>query len=478
MPRFSLSSPPHARSRSIAAAAATSTLVLAALMVPSTQASAATVTILDHSVKPAIAVAKDNAGVELGLRFTSSRAGTISAIQFYRTSAEKAAYQGTLWSAGGKRLATAEFPRSTAVGWQSAPLSASIRVTAGETLVASYFTPTGGYPATYSAFNHSLSRNGFTIPANGGVFRYGSSSGFPTHSWLGTNYFVDIVFHPAATPPPPSSPPPTTAKPPAPTSPSSAYPTIGSAGLPAGWTPVREITGDVWIRTAGAVLQDVRVTNGTIYVAADDVTLRRIEGVGTRVNNYAGSTCGSGLVVEDSTFLRGSLGTGATGDPVIGPGGYTARNILIDGAPEGLRVGAKSACGPVTVQNSFVRIAPPDNCTGWHGDGIQGYDGGKLTVRKSTIEFDAGSCGGTAPLFYPDGQGNTSVDIDGLLVSGGGYPFRLGTPGSVTNLGVVDQSWGYGPADVTSCSSLSIWQAKIVKLDNDGQPVPLEDLPC
>lgn len=488
MPRLTFILPNRARGRFMAAVAVVATLVLGLLLLPNTRASAATVTILDHRVTPAIPVAKDHAGVELGVRFTSMRAGTISEIQFYRTAAQKGSYLGSLWSTNGKKLASATFSASGIVGWQSAKLATALHVSAGETLVASYYAPSGGYAATYSAFSKAVSRNGFRIPAGGGVFHYGAASGFPTHSWRGSNYFIDVVFQPSvAVPSPPVTSSPTPVSSPSPTKQPTApptgsagarYPTLATTGLPAGWTPVRQITGDVWIRTAGTVLQDVRVTNGTIYVDAKNVTLRHVEGVGVRVNNLVGSSCGTGLLVEDSAFLRGSLGTDATGDPVIGPGGYTARNVLIDGAPEGMRVGAKSACGPVTVQDSYVHIVPPDNCSGWHGDGIQGYDGAKLTVRNSAVEFDTGRCGGTAPLFYPDGQGNTSVDIDGLLVSGGGYSFRLGTPGSVSNLGVVDQSWSYGPTDVTSCSSLSKWQANIVTLDEHGQPVTVKPLTC
>jgi hypothetical protein len=233
----------------------------------------------------------------------------------------------------------------------------------------------------------------------------------------------------------------------------------------------------VHIKAAGTVLEDVRVT-GTIFVEAQNVTLRRVEGVGARVNNYAGSSCSSGLVIEDSAFRRGNLGSDSTGTPVIGAGGYTARNVLIDGAPEGMRVGGKPACGPVDVENSFIRVERPDVCGDWHGDGIQGYGGAKLTVRNSVIQFEEDGCGGTAPFFYPADQGNTSVDVDRLIVSGGGYPFRLGMPGSVTNLGVVDNSWGYGPLAVDSCSSLMRWQANIVKLDGHGQPVAVRSLPC
>ena len=45
-------------------------------------------------------------------------------------------------------------------------------------------------------------------------------------------------------------------------------------------------------------------------------------------------------------------------------------------------------------------------------------------------------CGGTAPFFYPAGQGNTSVDIDGLVVKGGGFLlFYASDPARLRDLG-------------------------------------------
>jgi hypothetical protein len=263
-------------------------------------------------------------------------------------------------------------------------------------------------------------------------------------------------------------------------SPSGGFPTRSSAGLPAGWVPVTRVTGDYHVRTAGAVVQDLQITNGTLYVEAPNVTLNRIQGIGAYVDNGPGSTCFNGLLVENSTFTPNGV-TRDTDDPVIQYGGYTAKNIVIDGAPEGLRVGGSSmGCGPVTVQDSFIRVASPTVCTDWHGDGIQGYGGNTVTVRNTTILMAiSNGCGGTAPFFYPKNQGNTSVDIDGLLLGGdAGYPFRDGMPGTVKNLNVIAGSWDYAPVDV-NCSAISNWQAQTVTLNPAGQPIPTgTTIPC
>jgi len=258
---------------------------------------------------------------------------------------------------------------------------------------------------------------------------------------------------------------------------SGGFPTRGSAGLPAGWQPARQVTGDYWIRQAGTVIEDVRFTDGTIYVDAPNVTLRRIHAVGAIIVNDYDNVCKNGLLIEDSSFVPSGPTSDAHGQ-VIGPGGYTARNVLIDGVPEALRVSGKSyGCTAVHIENSFIRIAAPDACGDWHGDGIQGYDGPPLVVRQTTLLMEERpGCYGTAPFFYPSGQGNTSVDIDGLIVSGGGYSFRNGMPGSVKNLHVLED-WGYGAVDV-NCSVLSTWQAQVATLSAAGQPVPVRPIQC
>ncbi|TRW43567.1 hypothetical protein [Georgenia yuyongxinii] len=226
------------------------------------------------------------------------------------------------------------------------------------------------------------------------------------------------------------------------------------------------------------MVEDLRITNGMLVVNARNVTVRRVEILGGGVNNFVGSVCHNGLVVENSTITRAS-GQTTTGDwPALGTGGYTARNVKIDGLPEGFRVGGKGDCGPVTIENSFASVRYPDVCSDWHGDALQGYDGPHVTVRNTTLEMIQNkACGGTAPFFYPHSQGNTSVDIDGLIVKGGGYPFRLGMPGTVRGLKIVDGSWNFGPIDV-KCSVLTGWDAEIVTLGTDGQPVAVRRQAC
>lgn len=255
------------------------------------------------------------------------------------------------------------------------------------------------------------------------------------------------------------------------------FPTRRSAGVPRGWEPERTVTSSITIDQPGAVLEDVRIVGGDLNIAASGVTVRRVELQGGVINNFAGDECASGLRLVAVTIGR-SPGQVTEGDtPAIGSGGYTAKRVEIAGLPEGFRVGGAGNCGPVKIVNSWALVTSPDVCDDWHGDGLQGYDGDSLVVRRSVLKMRMREdCGGTAPFFYPSDQGNQSVDIDGLVVDGGGYAFRLGTPGVVRGLHVVAGSWVFGPIDV-KCSALSGWDADVSVLKG-GQPKPVRDLRC
>ena len=192
--------------------------------------------------------------------------------------------------------------------------------------------------------------------------------------------------------------------------------------------PKRTVSGrDVVISRPGAVVQDLRLIDGTLVIDADNVVVRRVEIQGGSIKNWVGSDCHSGLKVRATTLMR-SPGQVTTGDePTLESGGYSANRVEILGLSEGFRVGGKEECGPVRIVNSYAQIHSPDSCGDWHGDGLQGYDGGHLVLRNSVLKLvERPDCGGTAPFFYPENQGNTSVAIDGLIVEGAATPSAWG----------------------------------------------------
>jgi hypothetical protein len=271
------------------------------------------------------------------------------------------------------------------------------------------------------------------------------------------------------------APPPAVSTPPPSASPSSGgFPNPSTTGVPAGWTP-RQTLGSLTVSTAGAVVSDTQV-NGDVNINAPNVTLRRvlIRGILNNANNAG--CAGNGLVVEDSTFEPPGGGAQWNQDHwQIGQGGYTLRRVKALRESDGPRLGGNSlGCGPVTVADSFINIAAPTPCGDWHGDGMQGFDSGGVTIRNVTIDFNAGRCGGNAGFFYPggpDGTPKARADINGLLIRGGNFSFRMGTPGSVLGLKIVDGAWQYGPLVITDtgCSVIKPWDASVVTITPDFQ---------
>ena len=161
----------------------------------------------------------DGNGVELGVKFTTETFGQITGVRFYKSAQNVGTHTGSLWTAGGERLATATFTGETASGWQQVTFASPVAVNPGTTYVASYYAPNGNYSATPNYFFtppptggtqlsspplKALSADGapsggFYTSANG-VYSYSGGSTFPTSSYTGTNYWVDPTFAPAGAP--------------------------------------------------------------------------------------------------------------------------------------------------------------------------------------------------------------------------------------------------------------------------------------
>lgn len=273
---------------------------------------------------------------------------------------------------------------------------------------------------------------------------------------------------PTATQPPTPSPTVTQPTPsPSTSAPAGGFPTATSVGVPAGWTPTAIRQGD-WPITQSGVYTDVRV-NGSIDVRVAGVTLRRVQVVGGVVNNVSSGRCYP-FTIEDSSVIQGTTWSNAGGNGAVGVGGYTARRVAIVDRVEGFRVGGRSdaGCGATLIEDSYVRLAPPRPCGDWHGDALQGYDAPPLTIRNTTLDARTSGCGATSAFFYGDERsaGNAPSVIRGLLVAGGGYPFRTDTPSDVEGLRVLNNSWAYGPVefDVT-CDDVTRWVNNAVVTD-------------
>jgi Domain of unknown function (DUF4082)/Fibronectin type III domain len=145
----------------------------------------------------------DPSAVELGVRFRSDEAGTITGIRFYKAIGNTGTHVGSLWSADGTRLAQVTFTGESASGWQTATFANPVQISANTTYVASYFAPNGHYSATVNGLASAVDNPPLHALSNGdggnGVYNYSATSTFPNKSWSATNYFVDVLF---AVPPP------------------------------------------------------------------------------------------------------------------------------------------------------------------------------------------------------------------------------------------------------------------------------------
>ncbi len=161
-------------------------------------------TLFDFSTPKTLA-ASDPHSVELGVKFSSRVAGTVTGIRFYKGPANSGTHIGSLWSAAGALLASATFTNETASGWQQVSFSTPVTIAANTTYVAGYLAPRGEYSVTSGAFastgvsNPPLQAPATTTSANG-VYLYTNTSAFPTSTFKGNNYWVDVDFTPKLEP--------------------------------------------------------------------------------------------------------------------------------------------------------------------------------------------------------------------------------------------------------------------------------------
>jgi methionine-rich copper-binding protein CopC len=153
------------------------------------------------SAQPSVASVSDTSAVNVGVQFTPEESGYISGIRFYKGSANTGTHVGSLWTTSGTLLGQVTFTNETASGWQQANFSSPIAVTAGTTYIASYFAPNGGYADNSGYFTGSGIFNSplyappsATVSPGNGMYSYGSSPGFPSLTYNGSNYWVDVVF--------------------------------------------------------------------------------------------------------------------------------------------------------------------------------------------------------------------------------------------------------------------------------------------
>jgi hypothetical protein len=142
----------------------------------------------------------DDLPVEVGTKVRSDVSGLITGIRFYKGTANTGFHIANLWSSNGTLLASATATNESSSGWQQVTFNSPVAITSGTTYVASYFAPSGHYSFDQAVFNtagvdnaplHALATG---VDGGNGVYTYGGTSAFPSSTYNGSNYWVDVVF--------------------------------------------------------------------------------------------------------------------------------------------------------------------------------------------------------------------------------------------------------------------------------------------
>jgi hypothetical protein len=165
---------------------------------------ATTDSIWSSSAVPANVYNDPAGGAELGVKFQSDVAGSVTALRFYKAAGETGTDTGHLWDRNGNLLASVTFTNETASGWQQVTLSNPVAIQANTTYIVSYHE-NGVFAYTLNTFTgHGVDNPPLHALADGasggnGVYHYDYQGGsaFPTQTYQGNNYFADVVFTPA-----------------------------------------------------------------------------------------------------------------------------------------------------------------------------------------------------------------------------------------------------------------------------------------
>ena len=133
---------------------------------------------------------------ELGMEFTSAKAGQISAIRYYKAPSETGPHVGNIWSSTGALLASVTFSSESGSGWQQQALSSPLTIQANTTYVVSVNANTY-FAATFGGLSATVTNGDLSAVADGSNGVINNVPGlFPTQSPGNSNYFRDVVFSP------------------------------------------------------------------------------------------------------------------------------------------------------------------------------------------------------------------------------------------------------------------------------------------
>ncbi len=152
------------------------------------------------SATPSLIDSGDTTPVELGVKFRADSQGYITALRFYKATANTGTHVGHLWTTSGTLLGSATFSGESGQGWQQVTFPSPILISANTTYVASYFAPVAHYSANTNFFatigvdNPPLHALATGVDGPNGLYIYTSNGAFPNNSYASTNYWIDVVY--------------------------------------------------------------------------------------------------------------------------------------------------------------------------------------------------------------------------------------------------------------------------------------------
>jgi Domain of unknown function (DUF4082) len=450
-----------------------------------------------HNAAPAAAAtANDPNGVDLGMRFQASAAGTVTGVAFYKDARNTGVHVGSLWTSSGGLLARVTFKNETSSGWQTALFSQPVAIAKGETYTVSYYAPDGEYSYTHNYFANPVQSGSLTAPASdNGAYAYGASPVFPDDTHQATNYWVDVLFSNGST----GSAPTPTASPTAPAG-NTSYVAPGTAGYrgamsaltvdsPAnGHVPAG--SGCQWNQTykylrcdsTDLTLDDVDIQGGLYWDGCGSLTVK--DSVfdwypsQTWPDVYDACTAPAAsatITATDSTFETSPNVVKYTGGSDIGGiTEYTGTvpmlitHSLIQGFSQGFDPGSDSVIkdNEIYVQDNVCHTG-----TICHGDGLFSQGGNHILYEGNYIVVPSDA---TADIFFQSSPSSSGNSVIGNYLKGGAY--SLYNENSV-GLTVEDNTFAgatYGDCDRYAAASWGTWSGNKkpggspVTLDGDG----------
>jgi hypothetical protein len=363
------------------------TMTLVALTVPASQASPATYSIWPSNLVPGTAAEHDKTSVELGTVFSTSTPGTVSAIRFYKSPANRGPHTGKLWSQTGVILASVTFASETASGWQVAQLSSPVSISSGAQYTVSYRAQHGRYSNDQHVFSYGRQVKSGVLTASSGVYSY--NTGKPSLTWNGAAYYVDVVFSPSTsgitptstttvptptatvTSPSTPTPSPTPPEPPA-TSATSSSPSSSIPPAPSGQLSLTAVDGGLnyysrWSKNRVPASLDF-FPIGVWSEQADNVSRVKGYGINTYVTTYGdpAKVTAAGLYnldpLEDEADMRFGPGYDEYHPDVAWPNSCTNSS--------GNQTTGNAQCGYTAMQQAQSRVATGEMRYANYGKGV------------------------------------------------------------------------------------------------------------